>query len=116
MPLPTGNPDADAADDFGRARRQRVLATVARRLRGEPDVDTILPFDEVVAALGMRGRRDLGIRQVALDTVVGTVDRTRDFARRFRPTTSRPRPRFERLAAAARRGESWPPVDLYRIG
>jgi hypothetical protein len=116
VPIPTGNPDADAADDFGRARRQQVLATVARRLRGEPDVDTILPFDEVVAALGMRGRRDLGTRQVALDTVVGTVDRTRDFDRSFRPTTGRPRARFERLAAAARRGEDWPPVDLYRIG
>jgi hypothetical protein len=116
VPLPTGNPTADAADAFGRARRQQVLSRIAQRLRGEPDVDTILPFDEVVAALGQRGQRDLGLQVVRLDTIVGTVDRTRDFDRRFRPTTGRSRQRFERLGAAARRGEDWPPIDLYRVG
>ncbi|MBA2515054.1 MAG: ParB N-terminal domain-containing protein, partial [Solirubrobacterales bacterium] len=34
----------------------------------------------------------------------------------FRPTSNRPRQRFERLAAAIRRGESIPPIDVYRVG
>ena len=117
VPISTGNPTADAADDFNRARRQRVVGRLVARLRGAPDdVDVILPFDEVVAALGQRGLRDVGLRMVDLDTVVGTVDRTRDFDRQFRPTSNRPRQRFERLAAAIRRGEPIEPVDVYRVG
>src|SRR5829696_10169435 len=117
VPITTGNPAADAADDFNRARRQHVVRRLASRLRGAPaDIDVILPFDEVVVALGQRGLRDLGLRMVDLDTVVGTVDRTRDFDRWFRPTTNRPRQRFERLAAAIRRGEPIEPIDVYRVG
>ena len=117
MPITTGNPAADAADDFNRARRQHVVGRLAARLRRAPaDVDVILPFDEVVVALGQRGLRDLGLRMVDLDTVVGTVERTRDFDRQFRPTTNRPRQRFERLAASIRRGEPIDPIDLYRVG
>jgi hypothetical protein len=117
VPITTGNPTADAADDFNRARRRHVVGRLASRLRGAPaDVDVILPFDEVVVALGQRGLRDLGLRMVDLDTVVGTVERSRDFDRQFRPTTNRPRQRFERLAAAIRRGEPIDPIDVYRVG
>jgi hypothetical protein len=117
MPKDTGFPTADAQFDFGRARRRRALSRLAARLRREPDdVNVILPFEEVVAALGRRGERSLGLQSVDLDTIVGTVDRSREFDRSFRPTSSRVRPRWEGIAAAQRRGKSMPPVDLYRIG
>jgi hypothetical protein len=94
-----------------------VLSRLANRLRREPDdVHLVLPFDDVVAALGIRGERYLGLQTVKLDSIVGTVDSTRDFDRRFRPTNSRVRERWERLALAQRRGEPMPPVDLYRVG
>jgi hypothetical protein len=86
-------------------------------MRREPgDVNVILPFDEVVAALGRRGERRLGQQTIDLDSIVGTVDRGRDFDRRFRPTSGRGRQRWERIAAAQRRGEAMPPIDVYRIG
>jgi hypothetical protein len=117
MPPETGFPRADVEDDFLRARRRQVLARLGSRLSREPDdVNLILPFDEVVAALGMKGERPLGLQTVRLDSVVGTVDSTRDFDRRFRPTSSRVRERWERLALAQRRGEPMPPIDVYRIG
>jgi hypothetical protein len=53
---------------------------------------------------------------VPLDAIVGSVDRLREFDIRFRPTTSRTRGRWERIAAARRRGESLPPISLYRVG
>jgi hypothetical protein len=94
-----------------------VLSRLARRLRrGPDDVSLILPFDEVVAALGWLGERQLGLRTIRLDTIVGTVDSKRDFDRRFRPTSSRVRERWERLALAQRRGEAIPPIDVYRVG
>ena len=113
----TGFPSADAQDDFSRARRSQLLAELGRRLRREPDdVALILPFDEVVEALGMVGEVGLGLRSITLDSIVGTVDRTRDFDRGFRPTTPRVRGRWQRIAAAQRRGESFPPISVYRIG
>jgi hypothetical protein len=113
----TGLPQTDAQFDFGRARRRRALARLSARLRLEPsDVNVILPFEEVVAALGRRGERRLGLETIPLDSIVGTVDRGREFDRRFRPTSGRVRPRWERIATAQRKGESMPPIDVYRIG
>jgi hypothetical protein len=86
-------------------------------MRLEPsDVNVILPFEEVVAALGRRGERSLGLQTIPLESIVGTVDRGREFDRSFRPTTGRLRPRWERIATAVRKGESMPPIDVYRIG
>jgi hypothetical protein len=94
-----------------------VLGRLAQRLRRAPDdVNVILPLDEVVAALGMRGERSLGLLTIRLDTIVGTVDSSRDFDRRFRPTSGRVRERWERLALAQRRGEAIPPIEVYRVG
>jgi hypothetical protein len=116
-PKPTGFPRADVENDFLRMRRRQVLARLAHRLRREPDdVNLILPFDEVVAALGRRGERSLGLQSIKLDSVVGTVDSNRDFDRFFRPTNGRVRQRWERLALAQVRGETVPPIDVYRVG
>jgi hypothetical protein len=113
----TGFPIQDAKSDFSRARRRRVLSQMATRLRREPaDVDLILPFDEVVEALGRRGERHLGLQTIPLDSIVGTVDRTRGFDRSFRPTSRAVRERWERIATAQRQGEAMPPIQVYRIG
>jgi hypothetical protein len=112
-----GSPRADAQSDFARARRRRALALLSARLRRLPDdVGMILPFEEVVEALGRVGERSLGLQTIELDSIVGTVDRTREFDRDFRPTTPRLRERWESIAAAQRRGEAMPPIDVYRIG
>jgi hypothetical protein len=113
----SGFSQADAQGDFSRARRARLLADIGRRLRREPDdVGLILPFEEVIDALGVVGREDLGLQIVPLDAIVGTVDRAADFDRGFRPTSQRLRSRWERIAAAQRRGESLPPISLYKVG
>ncbi|MFT4396519.1 chromosome partitioning protein ParB [Gordonia lacunae] len=117
MARDTGFPDADAENDFARLRRQAERARLAQWFMRQPaDVNTILPFDEVVAALGRTGETSLGLQVVEVSSIVGSVDRTKDFDRYFRPTSSRGRERWQRLAAAQRRGESVPPVQLYRIG
>jgi hypothetical protein len=112
----TGFPDADARDDFLRVRRQRVLRGLRVKLTGRGDIDQILPFEEVVRALGRVGERSLGLQVIPLDSVVGTVDRGHEFDRQFRPTSNRPRERWERVAAAMRRGEALAPIDVYRVG
>jgi hypothetical protein len=111
-------PRSDARADFARERRRRALSSIAGRLRlSADDVGVMLPFEEVIAALGRRGQTDLGVQAIPLDSIVGTVDRqARDFDRSFRPASSDMRSRWERIAAARRRGEPMPPIDVYRIG
>jgi hypothetical protein len=110
-------PGVDAQHDFLRARRHAIMGRLAARLRGEPDdVGVVLPYDEVLAALGFVSERAAGPRVVPLDAIIGSVDRVRDFDRRFRPTSARVRSRWEQIATAMRRGESLPPVSLNQIG
>jgi hypothetical protein len=112
----TGFPTTDAQDDFSRARRRAVLARIGARLRGQPsDVALILPFEEVVDALGRVSERSVGLQTIRLDSIVGTVGRSRDFDRDFRPTSNRTRPRWERIANAQRRGKDMPPISVYRV-
>ena len=112
----TGAPWVDVEDDFLRARRRHPLDRLVSGLRREPDDTSLLRFDEVVSVLGFRGEYHLGLRTIRLDTVVGTVEETRDFDRRFRPTSDRDRQRWEQLDLAERDGAVIPPIEVYRIG
>jgi len=119
MPAPhsTGLPGLDAQHDFQRARRRATIARLVARLRGDPDeTGVVLPYEEVIDALGFASERSAGLTVVPLDAIVGSVDRSRDYDRRFRPTSGRTRGRWEQIAAAARRGESFPPIDLLKVG
>ena len=116
MPKDTGLPSADAQFDFSRARRRRALARLSARLRRADDVNHILPFEEVAQALGRIGERRLGEQLISLDSIVGTVDRSSEFDRDFRPTSPRVRERWQRINTAQRKGEAMPPIDVYRIG
>ncbi len=113
----TGFPASDAQTDFSRARREQAFARLTSRLRREPsDFDVILPFEEVVAALGWVGQRSLGLASISLGSIVGTVDRSKEFDREFRPTSGRVRGRWQRIAEAQRRGRDMPPISVYRVG
>jgi hypothetical protein len=116
MARDTGLPSADAQGDFSRARRRRALARLSARLRRADDVNHILPFEEVARALGRVGERRLGEQLIPLDSIVGTVDRSREFDRDFRPTSPRVRERWQRINLAQRKGQAMPPIDVYRIG
>ena len=116
MARDTGLPSADAQFDFSRARRRRALARLSARLRRADDVNHILPFEEVVRALGRTGERRLGQELIQLDSIVGTVDRSREFDRDFRPTSPRVRERWQGINLAQRTGKAMPPIDVYRIG
>jgi hypothetical protein len=113
----TGSPRADAESDFLRARRQEVLASLAARFRPDGVADSrALSFDDALAALGRRGERRLGRLVIPLDRIVGSVDKAHAFDRSFRPTSPRARTRWEHIAEAVRRGETMPPIDVYKLG
>lgn len=117
MARDTGSPRVDAESDFLRARRHQTLSALAAWIRSDThDVVRSLSFDEVVDALGRRGESYLGTQVIPIEAIIGSVDKARDFDRRFRPTSGRSRERWERLSRASRTGESIPPIDVYQLG
>lgn len=114
MSLDSGSPRTDASYDFNRARRRQALARLAALARRE--TLKVLRYEDVVGSAGYLDERELGVQVVRLDAIVGTVDRPRDFDRAFRPTSSRSRERWERIAAAYRSGQALPPIHVRRVG
>ena len=117
LTVSTGQPREDAKIAFDKERRRRALSRLASRMRFEADdVSHMLPFEEVVAALGATSRVAAGEQVIPLDAIVGTVDRRRgEFDRSFRPSPNT-RGRWERIAEARKRGEAMPPIDVFQIG
>ncbi len=76
----------------------------------------LLPFDEVRARLPMRGQRYIGLREVPIEKIIGSVGRYQDFDRAFLPRHSRTASRWISIDAAHLQEVDLPPVELYKIG
>jgi hypothetical protein len=105
----TGFARIDAQHAFERLvwqrRRENLGKGKSRRLE-------LLP-----AQLGEKAsRRRLGVRPIPLDSIIGTVEpqRALEFDHAFRPS-SWSRGRWELMWMARRRGDSLPPISVYRL-
>ncbi|MBC7092909.1 transcriptional regulator [Candidatus Bipolaricaulota bacterium] len=96
-----------------RSRWHRLIARVLAHVRQEPSL--LLPFDWVKDQVRIKAWRYLGLQEVEIAKIVGSVNRYRDFDRAFLPRQG-PSERLERLEEAWRRGEILPPIKLYKIG
>ncbi|MCR4391376.1 MAG: DUF4032 domain-containing protein [Candidatus Acetothermia bacterium] len=96
-----------------RSRWHRLIARVLAHVRQEPSL--LLPFDWVKEHVRIKAWRYLGLQEVEIAKIVGSVNRYRDFDRAFLPRQG-PSERLERLEEAWRRGEILPPIKLYKIG
>lgn len=105
---------SQARRDFSRARMkafwQNAWASVTNQ---EKD---LLNFDEVRDILRLNNQRELGIQNVPLDKIVGSVGRYRDFTRTFMPRKTVNKERWEQVDALARGFKGFPPIELYKIG
>ncbi len=75
-------------------------------------------FADDVARTGPVAPRTLGLRTVEVARIVGSVGRAGELDEDFRVAsrTRLERQRYERILAAMERGESLPPVVLYKLG
>ena len=102
-----------ALNEFNRARRRANLSQITDRLIGRPD--KLIPFETIRAEILQRNPRSLGLQQVPLDRIIGSVGRYREFNRQFLPLDDSLKERWVAVdTLAASRG--WPPVNLYKIG
>ena len=75
----------------------------------------LIPFDEVSRRLALSRRSYLGPREIPIDRIVGSVDRSADFRRDFRPRRRLSRSRLANLRAAFPDGVM-PAISVFEVG
>lgn len=102
------------ASQFHRARRRAAIESLLARFSGQPT--DLLSFAEVTEKLGITGQSSLGLRQIPVDAIIGSVGRYQDFSRTFLPRMESDEDRWVNVGAAAPIVTDLPPIDVYRIG
>ena len=110
------DPHEQSDRDFSRARRRAFLRRIGAYLRRDPGSNQLLSFDEVKGALGAISQVYLGLREVPVSKIVGSVGRHRDFDRAFLPSKPDLGTRWRRIDEIMHKAEELPPVSLYKIG
>jgi len=103
-----------AQNAFRRARGKAFLRAVWFTLQRRPN--RLLAYDEVRARIHAGGPVYRGIQAVAIDQIVGSVDRFRDFDRAFLPSQDFTEQRWESVGRAYYSDIHLPPVKLYQVG
>lgn len=105
-----------ALDDFHRLRSKAAMDRFWSGIRGE-SLD-LLPYQEVSSKLRAVSQKDLGLIEVPLANIVGSVNRTADFDRKFRPLSEANQSRWANVKTAMTSpyAKGLPPVSLYKIG
>ena len=75
----------------------------------------LLPLDEARRRLRVVGQTYLGVREIPVDRIVGSLDRTADFDRGFRPRRGFSRERLASLRGAFPDGRM-PPIEVQELG
>ena len=100
-------------DTGGRARwqeaRQRIAKMVGRRA-----IEPLLELDEVQGRLGLFQQSYVGVRPIDVAKIIGSVDKSRDFDKNFRPRTDRTRQRWDQLKRTFPSGD-FPPIQVYQV-
>jgi hypothetical protein len=106
--------EAQAEVDFDRARRRAFFGRLAARLRRE--CSRLLALGEVGEGHSAHNRRRLGLRDVEVSKIVGSVGRHEAFDRGFMPASATLAERWKRVDRAFHRGLDLPAVRLYKMG
>lgn len=103
-----------AMEDFRRARRRADLEQIMAVVRGKPA--GLLSYDEVRRRLKATERGGQVLRDIPLESIVGSVDRYGDFTRSFLPRRDADRQRWASVRAAVEGLEGLPPIEVYKLG
>ena len=103
-----------AAQDFRAARRKAALEQIFARLQSRsPD---LLSYEDVREKLHAVESGGQTLREIPLDSIVGSLGRYSDFTRSFLPRSDSDRSRWARVKSVAEGLTGLPPIDVYQIG
>lgn len=90
------------------------MRSVAHFITRQPD--NLLPFEDIRSMLKLQHTKYLGLQNIELDKIVGSVGRYDDFTREFLPKKDAQEFRWRRIYDLTESLEGTPPIELYRIG
>lgn len=106
--------DREERARWEKARRsafvQDVLTTFTRR------PGDLLPFEEIRHKLKLGNVFELGLQDIPLDHIVGSVGRYNDFNRAFLPRRDDLGDRWRRIDRLMAAGHGYPPIEVYKVG
>ncbi|MBT8166414.1 MAG: ParB N-terminal domain-containing protein [Acidimicrobiia bacterium] len=100
-------------DTYERARWQESRHRIAKVVQGQQP-DQLMELDDVQGRLALFQQSYVGVRPIRVDQIVGSVDKSEDFDKDFRPRTPRSKHRWEQVERAFPRGD-FPPIDVYQV-
>ncbi len=96
------------------ARRSAFVHDIMTAFTRRPA--NLLPFEEICDKLQLGNVQELGLQDVPLDHIVGSVGRYQDFNRAFLPRQDSLKDRWQRIDRLVVRGSGMPPIELYKVG
>ncbi len=106
--------DDQVRADYDRARRKAFLNDIVSFLKREPN--TLISYADVRDRVTMEGESYRGMQEVPVDNIVGSMDRYRDFDRRFLPKRKNTANRWKSIDRAYYQDVILPPIQLYKVG
>ena len=103
-----------AVRDFKRARREASMQQLMSHITGKSA--DLLAYNEVCDRLKVSGSRELGVQEIPLDAIVGSVGRYKDFTRSFMPRSDQDEVRWVGVKTAVNDMRGIPPIDVYKVG
>jgi hypothetical protein len=101
-------------EDWRHARRSAFVQDVLAAFTHRPA--DLLPFEEVRHKLHLSNMQYLGLQDVPVDHIVGSVGRYQDFTRAFFPRRDNLRQRWRSVDQLVTAGGGMPPIELYQVG
>lgn len=106
--------DRLASTDFDQAYKKGFFRAVFNKLTQKRS--GLISFDEIRKHLDVKNQRDIGMQEIPVDKIIGSLNRYQDFDDSFLPRQTHTRSRWEKIDRVFLKGEYLPPVEVYKIG
>jgi uncharacterized ParB-like nuclease family protein len=77
---------------------------------------TLLPYDEIRKSLPLSNQHYIGMREIPIDQIIGSVSRYQDFDKAFLPLQTHTQGRWMSIDRAHLSDIILPPIEVYKIG
>ncbi len=103
-----------AALDFDQALKKGFMRAILNRLTQKQS--GLVSFEELRRKLDIQNQRDMGMQEIEIEKIIGSLNRYQDFDDSFLPRQTYTRRRWENIDRVYLQGEYLPPVEVYKIG
>ena len=111
---PAGGSQTLSLKAFRRARWQAMMERITAKLTGQSA--DLLCYWEVQEYLGSEVSRKIGLQEIRLANIVGSVERCGDYTREFLPLKDSDQRRWTSIQAALAEARPLPPIRVFQIG